>query len=320
MKDQRQFLILLYYELGMTYSDITFTLANRHGIILSVRHLKRILKTIGIGRRNYSKLEEVIIFIVNQLQGSGMMHGYRMMHTKCREFGFNVAKEHVRIILRELDPAGVDRRQARRLVRRRYESDGPNAVWHLDGYDKLKPYGLCVSGCVDGFSRKVIWLNVYCTNSDPRIIGGYYLEAVQKFGGCPKRVRGDFGTENVSVRDLQIFLRRHDEDTTTAYIEGSSTLNQRIESWWGILRRQCVDFWIELFRELHLADNFSGDFLDRNLVQFCFTAAIQVGRYNSLKQTSTHVLCHLGLFPQQTSHHIGFHSFKHTFNTLFYRA
>jgi hypothetical protein len=167
MKNQRQFLILLYYELGMAYSDITFTLANRQGIILSVRHLKRILKAIGIGRRNYSKLEEVIIFIVNQLQESGMMHGYRMMHTKCREFGLNVAKEHFRIILRELDPAGVDRRQARRLVRRWYQSDGPNAVWHLDGYDKLKPYGLCVNGCVDGFSRKVIWLNVYCTNSDP---------------------------------------------------------------------------------------------------------------------------------------------------------
>ena len=25
------------------------------------------------------------------------------------------------------------------------------------------------------------------------------------------------------------------------------TVNQRIESWWGILRRQCVQFWKDIF-------------------------------------------------------------------------
>lgn len=27
---------------------------------------------------------------------------------------------------------------------------GPNYTWHLDGYDKLKPYGFCIHGCMDG--------------------------------------------------------------------------------------------------------------------------------------------------------------------------
>jgi len=27
---------------------------------------------------------------------------------------------------------------------------GPNDNWHIDGYDKLGPYGLKVHGCVDG--------------------------------------------------------------------------------------------------------------------------------------------------------------------------
>jgi len=79
------------------------------------------------------------------------------------------------MILRELDPRGVDDRMRRRLVRRTYHAVGPNAVWHIDGYDKIKPFGLCVGGCVDGFSCKVIWLNVYFTNNDPKVIGGYYL-------------------------------------------------------------------------------------------------------------------------------------------------
>ena len=46
--------------------------------------------------------------------------------------------------MREIDPEGVHRRKAHMLVRRRYYARGPNYVWHVDGYDKLKPYGLCI--------------------------------------------------------------------------------------------------------------------------------------------------------------------------------
>ena len=27
---------------------------------------------------------------------------------------------------------------------------GPNQAWHCDGYDKLKPFGLAIHGCIDG--------------------------------------------------------------------------------------------------------------------------------------------------------------------------
>ena len=46
--------------------------------------------------------------------------------------------------MREIDPEGVRRRKAHMLVRRRYYARGPNYVWHVDGYDKLKPYGFCI--------------------------------------------------------------------------------------------------------------------------------------------------------------------------------
>ena len=99
-------------------------------------------------------------------------------------------RHDVRLILRELDPEGVELRKARRRRRRMYFARGPNFVWHFDGYDKLKPYGLCISGGICGFSRHLLWLNVYHTNSDPRVIGGYFLEAVKSSGGCPRIVRG----------------------------------------------------------------------------------------------------------------------------------
>ena len=56
----------------------------------------------------------------------------------------------------------------------------PKSIWHIDG--------LCINGCICGFSRKIIWLNVYQTNNDPKNIGGYFLD-VKGNGGCPLKIR-----------------------------------------------------------------------------------------------------------------------------------
>ena len=82
--------------------------------------------------------------------------------------------------LRELDPDGVESRRKKRLCRRVYHSKGPNFIWHIDGHDKLKPYGFSVHGCIDGFSRRLIWLEVGPTNKNPEVIAKYYLEAVKQ--------------------------------------------------------------------------------------------------------------------------------------------
>ena len=68
-------------------------------------------------------------------------------------------------LVRELDPNGSGNQKTHRLRRRQYVSVGSNFCWHADGYDKLKPYGLLIHGCVDGYSRKILWLKVSRTNS-----------------------------------------------------------------------------------------------------------------------------------------------------------
>ena len=83
----------------------------------------------------------------------GGLHGYRWLHGVCTQAGFTISKEHVRLLLTILDSKGVAIREARRLRRREYNAKGPNNLWHFDGYDKLKPYGLCIHGCIDGFFR-----------------------------------------------------------------------------------------------------------------------------------------------------------------------
>ena len=61
-----------------------------------------------------------------------------------------------------------------------------------------------------------------------------------------------------------------------SFMYGRSTANQRIESWWGVLRRECMQFWMDCFEELKDRGFFTGDYLDKGLVQFCFSALVQV--------------------------------------------
>ena len=88
-----------YNQIGQLKS-----LAVRHGVIISKRHLMRLLKMHGLTRKVYADLGEVKDFIIQQLKGPGRLHGYRWMHHKCLSNGICAKKEDVRIILSSLDP------------------------------------------------------------------------------------------------------------------------------------------------------------------------------------------------------------------------
>ena len=270
-----------YYHMRLAYKDIQLMLSLHHGVDLSLRHLKRVLRALNLGRRSsYLNLTEVIKFVSDELEHSGMLHGYRWMYEKCLDSGLKVRREAVRVVLQCLDPTAVAIRRARRLHRRAYFARGPNYIWHIDSYDKLKYFGFCINGCIDGFSRRMIWLCAYFTSSDPKLIGGYFIDAVKEIDCCPKLVRTDDGTENVIVLKLQRFLRRHGTDAFAAdksALTGASTHNQRIECWWGMLRKQCIEFWLVLLHDLKNAGDFDGRHIDRNVLQFCLMGVIQVG-------------------------------------------
>ena len=149
-------------------------------------------------------------------------------------------------MLRELDPDGTETRRARRLRRRQYVSVGLNFCWHADGYDKLKPDGFPIHGCVDGFSRKILWIKVSRTNSDPVVPAYLYIETVKKIGFCPQYVQTDCGTENGILAGIQCsFLMSQD-----AHRYRSSQSNQRIEKWWSHLRKSFTSWVIDFFKDL----------------------------------------------------------------------
>jgi len=139
---QRDELIERYFNLGLSYLEIAMFLNVTHGMPISMRQLKRILQSRGLRRRrNPDNIWTVVTKIQQELNGSGKCIGYRQMHQRLRViYGLVVSRETVRRSLRILDPIGVEDRSRRRLRHREYRGRGPNFIWHLDGYDKLKVY------------------------------------------------------------------------------------------------------------------------------------------------------------------------------------
>ena len=135
--------------------------------------------------------------------------GYRSMHQKLRRLGYITNKETVRLCLKNLDESHVALGQCRGLQRRQYISPGPDHMWHIDGYDKLKLYGFATHGATDGFSRKIIWLNVSSSNNNPAYIAYYFIQSITEWGRIPQVVRGDRGSENITLCGIQRFLRRN---------------------------------------------------------------------------------------------------------------
>lgn len=270
-------LAIWYHSLGLSYNEILAMLAS-HRIIVSKRTLHRILRSRYVYRRTNrftcSQIDQVVPVIQRLFAQSGSLHGYRWFHARCVQEGLVISREVVRQILGIVDPDGVASRSARRLHRRQYFARGPNFIWHLDGYDKLKPYGLCIHACIDGYSRHIIWAKVFRTNNDPKVVASYYLDAVTETMAAPHRIRADRGTENGHIQAMHCML----VDNERSFIYGTNTANQRIESWWGILRRQCIQLWMDRFEELKDGLYFEGDFLDKALVQFCFSDVVQVCR------------------------------------------
>ena len=95
---------------------------------------------------------------------------------------------------------------------------------------------LVIHGCVDGFSRRIIYLKCNSNNLSETVLD-LFLDAVKRDGDrWPSRIRVDRGVENVLVCDAMIQYRG---EGRASFIAGPSTHNQRIERLWREVYR-CV--------------------------------------------------------------------------------
>lgn len=276
-------LIRSYFIQGFTNTEIAGFLALQHGVILSVRTVKRILKRMGLRRAsvtNESPIEQIVRAILEELENScGSFMGYRQLTRRLRrKYNLHVRRDTIMKYIRIIDPEGVERRKKRRLKRRKYTTPGPNFLWHVDGWDKLAPFGIYIHGAIDGFSRRILWLEVNSTNKNPRVVASHYINTVHQLGGVPRRMRCDRGTENTVIGVLQQFFRWDDNDDfagSESYVQGKSSANQRIEAWWSKFREGAGGWWINLFKDLRDCGISRDNYLHNECLKFCFIPIIR---------------------------------------------
>ncbi|CAH3030587.1 unnamed protein product, partial [Porites evermanni] len=122
---ERNYLIEQYFHLDLNYSEIISFLPLRHGVCLSLRQLKRILRSRGLRRRKIqSRIDRVVNAVDQELQSSGSCIGYRQMHQRLlSDHGIVIDRDTVRRIVKSLDRHGVELRSRKRFRRRRYLPD-----------------------------------------------------------------------------------------------------------------------------------------------------------------------------------------------------
>lgn len=105
-------------------------------------------------------LAQVQQYVAEEVDGPGciIVGGYRSMwqlHFDLKEFKFLKKWQCLQQLWRNLS-LSCEIRTGKWLKRKKFHAPGPNHCWHIDGYNKLKPFGFPIHGCVDSWSRKIM--------------------------------------------------------------------------------------------------------------------------------------------------------------------
>ena len=221
---------------------------------------------------------ETTNFIAQLLrEGNIRQYGRRQLLTHLsRKYGYRASSRDISYALRAIpsSSAAVDSRLPgmKRKRRLNYETKGPNWLWCVDGHDKLSSYGIEIYGCVDAYSRKIIWWYVGLSNRTGISVCRQYLNTIKVVGRCPNFIRSDCGSETTLMASCHYDLYWQscldhgvpDEELNNltlydCYRYGKSTRNIRIEAMWNQMIMSITESWICYFSWLKSQGLYRGD-------------------------------------------------------------
>ena len=183
-------------------------------------------------------MDEVKEAVTREMEGPGRLFGYRVMQKKLRQVhDLRVPRDLVHTVMYNVDPVALEERAPcfkKKKKKHHFTTQGTNCIHSLGGHDKLMGFQnnifpIAVYGCIDTFSRKLLWVKVWMTNNDPNVIGWFYLEHLFNTRMMAGIIWVDKGTETGVMATIRAYLRQQHEDDmdpVETVIYGPSTSNQ----------------------------------------------------------------------------------------------
>ncbi|XP_048586325.1 uncharacterized protein LOC125568343 [Nematostella vectensis] len=199
----------------------------------------------GFSNMSENDLDVVVREELNAFPGTGETN----LIAGLRRRGLWIQRWKVRESIVIVDPINRANRWAQRIVRRPYSVPNPNFLWHIDTNMKMRRWQMCIHGCVDGFSRAIIYLVVNPNNLAATVLSCFQNSTTK--WGHPSRVRADDGGENVVVGEYMEYFRGANRGS---FLTGPSVRNTRIERLWRDVGMSVISLFSSLFyfMELHL--------------------------------------------------------------------
>lgn len=268
-----------FFDYGFSDQSIPRDLTYRDKLEASLHVIRQVRWSHGMKRRarteaeRLEQLNKAIAFLREDLERTSAIRGFGkgLLYHYVRQQGrILVSQRRLYDFYRQAFPEEVARRREASFRQRgNFIVPGPNFMWSLDGYDKLRRFGFQIYGCIDAFSRCIIWLYVGRSATTAISTLKQYLQTVQRLQMRPFFTRSDYGSETLLWAAAQATLAKagpqrlrlvdnngidqfyqQGDRLESCHLYGPSTGNIRIESWWLQLRLGATSRWITFFNEL----------------------------------------------------------------------
>ncbi|KAF8417179.1 hypothetical protein L210DRAFT_871640 [Boletus edulis BED1] len=161
-----------------------------------------------------------------------------MKQTLLQEERIMVSRELILEYMNRHHPSEVQARKTHRLKRSIFWTAGLHDLWVYDQHDKWRRFQLYLHVGLEPFSGRTLWLKIWWTNRNPRLICGWYCDTVAALGAMPLLGQSDPGTENNGVANGHTMLRHlHDPHL-------SQTLQHKFKNKHGNIKPEI--FWSQL--------------------------------------------------------------------------
>jgi hypothetical protein len=127
----------------------------------------------------------------------------------------------------------------------------------FDQHDKWKRFGLWLHLGIEPYSGRILWLKIWWTNRNPKLVTSYYLNACRHAGGkfcghllsdahgcvgIPLITQSDLGSENYGIANCHTVTRQRLDSSLIGTMQhrwmSKKALNVKPEATWSQMRRQ----------------------------------------------------------------------------------